>query len=92
MRVGSHIGVDLLVKNLPPVQARIVGLRAIALQHVLRRVMTVGGYQDIDPAAVDRYKAEDLPIPLWIPKLILPVGFALLFFRFAQAGWNLLTG
>ncbi len=92
VRVGSHIGVDLLVKNLPHGQAKIVGLAAIALCMFYAGVMTVGGYQDIDLLLMIGIEAEDLPIPLWIPKLILPVGFALLFFRFAQAGWNLLTG
>lgn len=92
VRVGSHIGVDLLVKNLPPLHAKVVGLISIALCMFYASVMTVGGYQDIDLLLLIGIEAEDLPIPLWIPKLILPVGFALLFVRFAQAGWHLLTG
>ena len=92
VRVGSHIGVDLLVKSLPPVQAKVVGLAAIALCMFYAAVMTVGGYQDIDLLLLIGIEAEDLPIPLWIPKLILPIGFALLFFRFGQVGWSLLTG
>lgn len=91
VRVGSHIGVDLLVKNLPPIQAKIVGLISILLC-MFSGVMAVGGYQDIDLLLLIGIEAEDLPIPLWIPKLILPIGFLLLFVRFAQAGWNLLTG
>lgn len=92
VRVGSHIGVDLLVKNLPPIQAKIVGLISILLCMFYSGVMAVGGYQDIDLLLLIGIEAEDLPIPLWIPKLILPIGFLLLFVRFAQAGWNLLTG
>ena len=92
VRVGSHIGVDLLVKSLPPVQAKIVGLLSIVLCMFYSAVMVIGGYQDIDLLLMIGIEAEDLPIPLWIPKLILPVGFALLFFRFGQAGWGLLTG
>ncbi|MCB1829229.1 MAG: TRAP transporter small permease [Chromatiaceae bacterium] len=92
VRVGSHIGVDLVVKNLPPVQAKVVGLISIALCMFYAAVMAYGGYQDIDLLLLIGIEAEDLPIPLWIPKLILPIGFLLLFLRFAQAGWNLLTG
>jgi len=92
VRVGSHIGVDLLVKNLSPKPAKIVGLISIALCMFYSAVMAIGGYQDIDLLLLIGIEAEDLPIPLWIPKLILPIGFALLFIRFAQAGWNLVTG
>jgi len=92
VRVGAHIGVDLLVKHLPPTVNKLVGLIAIALCMFYAAALTVGGYHDIDLLLTIGIEAEDLPIPLWIPKLILPLGFALLFLRFAQAGWNLLTG
>lgn len=92
VRVGAHIGVDLLIKRLSPAVAKVVGLISIALCLFYAGVMVHGGYQDIDLLLMIGIEAEDLPIPLWIPKLILPVGFVLLFVRFAQAGWNLLTG
>ncbi|HEY3564282.1 MAG TPA: hypothetical protein VGL96_04700, partial [Casimicrobiaceae bacterium] len=36
--------------------------------------------------------AQDLPIPVWIPQLVLPLGFGLLAFRFAQVLWQLVNG
>ncbi|MCB1859805.1 MAG: TRAP transporter small permease [Gammaproteobacteria bacterium] len=92
VRVGAHIGVDLVVKTLSPPVAKVVGLAAIALCMFYAATMAVGGYQDVDLLLLIGIEAEDLPIPLWIPKLILPLGFILLFIRFAQAGWRLLTG
>jgi C4-dicarboxylate transporter DctQ subunit len=92
VRVGAHIGIDLLVKTLSPPVEKLVGLIAVALCMFYAAVMTVGGYQDIDLLLLIGIEAEDLPIPLWIPKLILPLGFALLFLRFAQVGWGILTG
>ena len=92
VRVGAHIGVDLLVKKLKPETAKIVALASIALCMFYSAMLAYGGYTDIELLLMIGIEAEDLPIPLWIPKLILPVGFALLFIRFAQAGWNLLTG
>ncbi|CAG0997505.1 partial C4-dicarboxylate TRAP transporter small permease protein DctQ, partial [Gammaproteobacteria bacterium] len=35
---------------------------------------------------------QDLPIEQWIPRIILPLGFALLAFRFAQVLFQLATG
>lgn len=92
VRVGAHIGVDLLVKKLPPNVAKIVGLISIALCLLYAALLAYGGYTSVDLLLMIGIEAEDLPIPLWIPKLILPIGFVLLFIRFAQAGWGLLSG
>ena len=92
VRVGAHIGVDLLVKHLPPAVNKVVGLLSIVLCMVYAAVLAYGGYQDVDLLLLIGIEAEDVPIPLWILKLILPLGFVLLFLRLAEAGWNLITG
>ena len=35
---------------------------------------------------------EDLAVPRWIPYAILPIGLALLIFRFVQATWHIIQG
>ena len=35
---------------------------------------------------------QDVPIGQWIPRLVLPIGFALLAFRFAQVLYRLVSG
>ena len=35
---------------------------------------------------------QDIPIQSWIPRVILPLGFLLLAFRFSQVLWRLATG
>ncbi|HMR69278.1 MAG TPA: TRAP transporter small permease, partial [Rubrivivax sp.] len=35
---------------------------------------------------------EDLPVPIWVARSILPIGFALLSFRFLQVLWGLVSG
>ena len=92
VRVGAHIGVDLVVKHLSPGVAKVVALISIALCMLYSALLLYGGYTDIDLLLMIGIEAEDLPIPLWIPKIILPLGFGLLFIRFAQAGWSVLTG
>ena len=35
---------------------------------------------------------QDIPIEIWVPRVVLPLGFLLLAFRFAQVLWRLLHG
>ena len=92
VRVGSHIGVDALVRALNPRNARIVGAIAalfcigyslIALFGSWRYVVTMHGIGTL---------AQDLPIPVWIPQTVLPIGFALLAVRFAEVLWRIVRG
>jgi C4-dicarboxylate transporter DctQ subunit len=92
VRVGAHIAVDLLVKHFSAPTQRLIGLVAVVLCMVYAALMTWGGWQSLELLLLIGIEAEDIPIPLWVPTLILPVGFALLFLRFTQAGWALLTG
>ena len=92
VRAGAHIGVDLLVKKLSPAANKVVGALAIALCMLYAGIMVYGGWGDLDLLIMIGIEAEDLPIPLWTAKIILPLGYALLFLRFAQAGWGLLSG
>jgi C4-dicarboxylate transporter DctQ subunit len=36
--------------------------------------------------------AQDLPIPVWIPQVVLPLGFGLLALRFAEVLYRIVTG
>ena len=36
--------------------------------------------------------AQDLPIPQWVPRVVLPLGFALLAVRFLQVFYRIVTG
>lgn len=92
VRVGAHIGVDLLVKNLTPRVQKITGLIAILLCMTYAAILFKGGWDTVALLLLIGIEAEDVPVPLWIPTLILPIGFALLFIRFAEAGWKLITG
>lgn len=92
VRVGAHIGVDLVVKKLPPKAAKVTAYVALGLCLLYAALLFKGGWDDISLLLLIGIEAEDLPIPLWVAKLILPLGFGLLFLRFAQALWRLFTG
>ena len=92
VRVGAHIGVDALVKAMPPAAARVMALIAAVLCIVYAVIVTVGGYQYVHKMYDVGILMQDVPIEQWIPRLILPLGFALLALRFAQVLYRLASG
>ena len=92
VRVGAHIGVDVVVKSLGPRAARAVGSLAAALCIVYALIVTYGGYQYVSKMHDVGILMQDLPVQQWIPRVVIPLGFALLAFRFAQLLWRIATG
>ncbi len=92
VRVGAHIGVDALVKILPSKIAHRIGLAATLLCLLYSAIVFAGGWIYVNKMYDIGILAQDIPIPQWIPRLVMPVGFALLFLRFAQVFYNMLRG
>lgn len=92
VRVGGHIGVDALVKILPPAKARAVGVVATLLCMLYAAIVFVGGWIYVDKMIEIGIMAQDIPIPQWVPRLVLPIGFGLLFIRFGQVLYKLVAG
>lgn len=85
VRVGAHIGIDAAVKLLRPVPARVVAMLAAALCIVYALVIAVGGWRYVQKMYEVGIQMQDLPLPQWAPRMVLPIGFALLALRFGQA-------
>jgi C4-dicarboxylate transporter DctQ subunit len=92
VRVGAHIGIDAAVKHLPPKLYQAGGVLATVLCIAYCVIMFVGAWEYVSQIYMLGIECEDLPIPQWVPYIILPAGLALLGFRFAQVGWGLLRG
>jgi C4-dicarboxylate transporter, DctQ subunit len=92
VRVGSHIGVDALVKALGPRATRATGMIAAALCMVYAAIVFYGGWQYVGKMYDIGIEAQDLPIPQWVPRLVLPIGFGLLFLRFGEIFYRLARG
>jgi len=92
VRVGPHIGVDALVKALSPARARAVAVLAAVLCMGYAVIVFIGGWIYVAKMIEIGIEAQDIPIPQWVPRLVLPIGAALLFFRFGQVLYRLLTG
>jgi C4-dicarboxylate transporter DctQ subunit len=92
VRVGAHIGIDAFVKTLKPGPARAVGLAAAALCIVYALIVAVGGWRYVAKMMDVGIEMQDLPVQQWVPRIVLPLGFALLALRFAQAFAQLRRG
>lgn len=92
VRVGSHIGVDALVKTLAGRPARIVGGIAAALCLVYSVIVFYGGWVYVGKMYEIGILAQDLPIPQWVPRLVLPIGFGLLIIRFSESLYRIVSG
>jgi C4-dicarboxylate transporter DctQ subunit len=85
VRVGAHIGIDAVVRLLKPGPARAVGMVAATLCIAYAAIVAFGGWQYVHKMYDVGIEMQDIPIKQWIPRFVLPLGFALLAFRFVQA-------
>jgi len=92
VREGAHIGVDALVKSLSPAKARVTAIAATLLCMVYAVLLLVGGWIYVSKMYQVGIMAEDIPIPQWVPRLVLPIGGVLLFLRFGQLLVRLIRG
>lgn len=92
VRVGAHIGVDAVTRLLPLKWQRIIALLAAALCMVYCVLLFIGGAEYVYKIYDFGIESEDLPIQQWVPYSILPIGLALLFFRFSQVIVKIIQG
>ena len=92
VRVGAHIGIDAVVKVIRPAAARAFGMIGAALCVVYALIVMVGGWQYVRKMYDVGIEMQDLPMAQWVPRIILPLGFALLALRFGQVFLRLWRG
>jgi len=103
VRHGTHVGVDTLVRALPPQKARYVTLLGLAGGALFTAVVGTMGAKFVwdnglhyallhalhmDPGDLpEGPTSPDLEIPTWIPYSCIPVASYLMCFRFLQVMW-----
>lgn len=92
VRVGSHIGVDALVKMLGPQPRRAVSILAVLLSLLyIGFVLAGAGYYVLKMREVG-IEFEDMPIQRWQVLAVMPLGYVLTGWRFLQILSGLITG
>jgi C4-dicarboxylate transporter DctQ subunit len=92
VRVGSHIGVDALVRLLPDRVRRGTAIVAVLLCLVYVAFVMVGATTYVGKMMEVGIEFEDMPIERWQVLIVMPIGYTMVAFRFLQVLWNLLSG
>ncbi|GAB4404045.1 MAG: TRAP transporter small permease [Rhodoferax sp.] len=92
VRVGSHIGVDALVKMLDSRARRAVSVLAVLLCLCYVGLVLTGATRYVLKMYDAGVEFEDMPIPRWWVLAVMPLAYALTGFRFFQVLSGLITG
>ena len=92
VRTRAHIGVDVVVKLLPPGPRRLAGIAAVLLSLLYCGLLGYGAWVYLSKMRGIGIPMEDLPVPLWLGHGILFAGLVLLALRFGQLLWRLIGG
>lgn len=92
VRVGSHIGVDALVKMMPHNTRRNVSILAVLLSLLYVGLVLTGATTYVMKMKEVGIEFEDMPIERWQVLIIMPIGFLLTGWRFLQILVGLITG
>ena len=92
VRVGSHIGVDALVRVMPPGMQRASGIVVVLLCLVYVAFVLVGATEYVSKMKDVGIEFDDMPIERWQVLIIMPIGYLMVAFRFLQILWNLISG
>jgi C4-dicarboxylate transporter, DctQ subunit len=88
VRTGIHVGVDVLVKRLPPGLRRIVIVFALLAGALFTGVIGTLGAQLVWDRAQTEDTSPDMEAPMWFVYLAIPCGSYLMCFRFLQVAWR----
>jgi C4-dicarboxylate transporter DctQ subunit len=92
VRVGSHIGVDALVKMMGHNARRNVSILAVLLSLLYVGFVLTGATTYVLKMKEVGIEFEDMPIDLWQVLIIMPIGFLLTGCRSMQILIGLITG
>lgn len=92
VRTRTHIAVDLLVKQFHAQTRKLLGLLAIAVCLAYALLMLYGSISFVQRLYTLGHEARDLPVARWLLSIMLPLGFALLIWRFVQLGLSIWRG
>ncbi len=92
IKVGSHIGVDALVKILPTMARRVIGGIAVAACLVYTGLFIKGSWVYLAKMYKIGIELDDMPIPKWVAHSILLIGMVLIAIRLAMLLWGVFTG
>ncbi len=92
VRTGIHVGVDVLVNRLQTPMKRKFILFGLLAGASFTGIIVVLGADFVYELSDTSSTSEVLELPIWIVYLAIPLGSALMCFRFLQVAWNFARG
>ncbi len=92
LRIGAHIGVDVLVRALPDKARRVVGALAVILSLVYCGLFLAGSWVYLVKMKKIGIELEDMAIPAWQAHSILLIGLGLFSIRLLEMLWGIVRG
>jgi C4-dicarboxylate transporter DctQ subunit len=85
VRTGIHVGVDILAERLEGTARKTITTIAMSGGVIFTAIITVIGTDFVWHVRAGGQTSPDLEMPMWIIYLAVPLGSALMCFRFVQA-------
>ena len=92
IKVGSHIGVDALVRILPTKIRKIVSAIAVIACLAYTGLFMEGSWVYLSKIRMLGIEMEDLPLPKWIAHSILFISMVMIAIRLLMLLWAIFTG
>lgn len=92
IKIGSHIGVDALVKILPPKARRMITGIAVLACLLYCTLIGMGSWVYLAKVYSIGIELEDMAIPKWVAHSILLIGMILIAWRLLELLWEVITG
>ncbi len=92
VRTGIHVGVDVLVNRLDEKRRRGFILFGLLAGAVFTGLIAAFGADFVWELSDTSSTSEVLEVPIWIVYLAIPLGSALMCFRFLQVAWRFARG
>ena len=88
VRTGIHVGVDVLVRSLRPTRRRAVVMFSLLAGALFTFIVAAMGTRFVYGLSGTDQTTPDLEWPSWAVYLCIPLGSALMCFRFLQVAWG----
>ena len=93
IRIGAHIGMESFVNLFSSKIKRLFALFAVLLCLAYAIIILIGSYNYVEKIYSVGILSQDIKwLPQWVPRMVMPVSYGLMLYRFIEALWKILKG
>lgn len=93
IRIGAHIGMESFVNLFSSKIKRLFALLAVLLCLTYAVIIFIGSYKYVESRYLLGILSQDIKwLPQWVPRMVMPVSYGLMVYRFTEALWKILKG